>query len=168
MPPTVSKYSTGRPSSGTTSNQPANRVWKSFKLLKCCFTSTGTVGLLGTGAQDVHLDFHTVLELCKSLRNLKTSMYNRKWLLVLCLLHFQLHFLTQFYCHTIRTEHAHVYMRTDASTRMLQIHVCRRKKKKQKKKAQKHVISRLTDLLHCHSFRQPANRSPSSFVQTAS
>ena len=32
--------------------------------LKCCFTSTETVGLLGTGAQDVHLDFHTVPELC--------------------------------------------------------------------------------------------------------
>ena len=31
---------------------------------KCCFTSTGTVGLLGTGAQDVHLDFHTAPELC--------------------------------------------------------------------------------------------------------
>ena len=28
-------------------------------LLKCCFTSTETVGLLGTGAQDDHLDFHT-------------------------------------------------------------------------------------------------------------
>ena len=28
-------------------------------LLKCCFTSTETVGLLGTGAQDGHLDFHT-------------------------------------------------------------------------------------------------------------
>ena len=33
-------------------------------MLKCCFTSTGTVGLLGTGAQDVHLDFHTAPELC--------------------------------------------------------------------------------------------------------
>ena len=33
-------------------------------LLKCCFTSTETVGLLGTGAQDVHLDFHTAHELC--------------------------------------------------------------------------------------------------------
>ena len=32
-------------------------------LLKCCFTSTETVGLLGTGAQDVHLDFHTAPEL---------------------------------------------------------------------------------------------------------
>ena len=28
-------------------------------LLKCCFMSTETVGLLRTGAQDVHLDFHT-------------------------------------------------------------------------------------------------------------
>ena len=27
--------------------------------LKCCFTSTETVGLLETGAQDVQLDFHT-------------------------------------------------------------------------------------------------------------
>ena len=31
--------------------------------LKCCFTSTETVGLLETGAQDVHLDFHTAPEL---------------------------------------------------------------------------------------------------------
>ena len=29
----------------------------------CCFTSTEIVGLLGTGAQDVHLDFHTPPEL---------------------------------------------------------------------------------------------------------
>ena len=29
------------------------------QLLKCCFTSTETVGLLGTGAQDGHLNFHT-------------------------------------------------------------------------------------------------------------
>ena len=28
-------------------------------LLKSCFTSTETVGLIGTGAQDGHLDFHT-------------------------------------------------------------------------------------------------------------
>ena len=34
--------------------------------LKCCFTSTETVGLLGTGAQDVHLDFHTAPELLSS------------------------------------------------------------------------------------------------------
>ena len=32
--------------------------------LKCCFTSTKTVGVLGTGAQDGHLDFHTAPELC--------------------------------------------------------------------------------------------------------
>ena len=31
--------------------------------LKCCFTSTETVGLLGTGAQHGHLDFHTAHEL---------------------------------------------------------------------------------------------------------
>ena len=35
-----------------------NEVW-----LKCCFTSTETVGLLRTGAQDGHLDFHTAQEL---------------------------------------------------------------------------------------------------------
>ena len=28
----------------------------------CCFMSTETVGLLGTGTQDVHLDFHTAPE----------------------------------------------------------------------------------------------------------
>ena len=33
-------------------------------MLKSCFTSTETVGLLGTGAQDGHLDFHTAPELC--------------------------------------------------------------------------------------------------------
>ena len=30
---------------------------------KCCFTSTETVGLLGTEAQDVHLNFHAASEL---------------------------------------------------------------------------------------------------------
>ena len=34
-----------------------------LSLLKCCFTSTETIGLLGTGAQDGHLDFHTAHEL---------------------------------------------------------------------------------------------------------
>ena len=33
-------------------------------LLKCCFTPTETVGLLGTGAQDGHLHFHTAPEVC--------------------------------------------------------------------------------------------------------
>ena len=32
-------------------------------MVECCFTSTETVGLLGTGAQDGHLDFHTAPEL---------------------------------------------------------------------------------------------------------
>ena len=32
-------------------------------LVKCCFPSTETVGLLGTGAQDGHLHFHTPPEL---------------------------------------------------------------------------------------------------------
>ena len=31
--------------------------------VQCCFTSIETVGLLGTGAQDGHLDFHTTPEL---------------------------------------------------------------------------------------------------------
>ena len=35
-------------------------------MVKCCFTSTETVSLLGTGAQDVHLDFHTAPELVRS------------------------------------------------------------------------------------------------------
>ena len=32
-------------------------------VVECCFTSTETVGLLGTGTQDGHLDFHTAPEL---------------------------------------------------------------------------------------------------------
>ena len=32
-------------------------------LVECCFTYTKTVGLLETGAQDGHLDFHTAPEL---------------------------------------------------------------------------------------------------------
>ena len=32
-------------------------------LVEYCFTSTETVGLLGTGTRDGHLDFHTVPEL---------------------------------------------------------------------------------------------------------
>ena len=35
-------------------------------LLECCFTFTETVGLLGTGAQDVRLDFHTAPQLSMS------------------------------------------------------------------------------------------------------
>ena len=36
------------------------------KMLKCCFTSTETVGLLRTGARDVHLDYHTAPEPTRS------------------------------------------------------------------------------------------------------
>ena len=39
---------------------PKNKIKEVFK---CCFTSTETVGLLETGAQDDHLDFHTAPEL---------------------------------------------------------------------------------------------------------
>ena len=34
-----------------------------LQLVKCCFTSTVTVGFLGTGAQDVHLNIHKAPEL---------------------------------------------------------------------------------------------------------
>ena len=40
-----------------------HRVYDDSELVECCFTSTETVGLLGTGAQDGHLDFHTAPEL---------------------------------------------------------------------------------------------------------
>jgi len=43
-------------------------------LLKCCFTSTETVGLLGTGAQDVHLDFLTAPVLCRHWQNQLTDL----------------------------------------------------------------------------------------------
>ena len=36
-------------------------------MVECCFTSTETVGLLGTGAQDGHLDFHTAPKLSRVL-----------------------------------------------------------------------------------------------------
>ena len=39
-------------------------VFINLMKLKCCFTSIETVGLLGTGAQDGHLDFRTAPELC--------------------------------------------------------------------------------------------------------
>ena len=38
-------------------------VGRMWSLVECCFTSTETVGLLRTGAQDIHLDFHTAPEL---------------------------------------------------------------------------------------------------------
>ena len=36
-----------------------------FSWWLCCFMSTETVGLLRTGTQDGHLDFHTAPELCR-------------------------------------------------------------------------------------------------------
>ena len=43
-------------------------------LVVCCFTSAETVGLLGTGAQDGHLDFHTAPELCRETEPAATSV----------------------------------------------------------------------------------------------
>ena len=48
------------------------------KLAKCCFTSTETVGLLGTGPQGVHLDFHTASELC-TIASSRTCNYRTMW-----------------------------------------------------------------------------------------
>ena len=47
--------------------------------LKRCFTSTETEGLLGTGVQDGHLDFHTALELCKRSMTQKDTKYCFFW-----------------------------------------------------------------------------------------
>ena len=55
---TVLTLSSGDPFS-TSSGLHLSKLLK----LKCCFMSTETVGLLGTGAQDGHLDFHTAPEL---------------------------------------------------------------------------------------------------------
>ena len=52
--------------------------------LKCCFTSTETVGLLGTGAQDVHLDFHTAPEFEVKEATSPRSMNLHAWVLALC------------------------------------------------------------------------------------
>ena len=46
-------------------------------LLECCFTSTETVGLLRTGAQDSHLDFHTAPEPCETVCGCCRLMINR-------------------------------------------------------------------------------------------
>ena len=43
-------------------------------MVECCFTSTETVGLLGTGGQDGHLGFYTVPELWPEFRPW-TSIY---------------------------------------------------------------------------------------------
>ena len=46
--------------------------WKSW-LVECCFMSTETVGLLGTGARDGHLDIHTASELCWKSQLMQTN-----------------------------------------------------------------------------------------------
>ena len=46
--------------------------------MKCCFTSTETVGLLGTGAQDGHLDFHTAPELCSFRRGTTVFLFTTR------------------------------------------------------------------------------------------
>ena len=54
------------PQQGAVTGEPTERrmmMMMMMMMMKCCFTSTETVGLLGTGAQDVHLDFHTAPEL---------------------------------------------------------------------------------------------------------
>ena len=56
----VSHSKPGFPADGP---QIYDRLQQGSQLAECCFTSTETVGLLGTGAQDVHLDFHTAPEL---------------------------------------------------------------------------------------------------------
>ena len=43
--------------------RPNRLTERTGRLVECCFTSAETVGLLGTGAQHGHLDFHTVPEL---------------------------------------------------------------------------------------------------------
>ena len=45
-------------------------------LVEYCFTSTETVGLLWTGAQDGPLDFHTAPELCVPLPDEVTFKLN--------------------------------------------------------------------------------------------
>ena len=50
-------------------------LWQTSKLLKCCFTSTETVGLLGMRAKDGHLDFHTAPELCQTSEIRAVALY---------------------------------------------------------------------------------------------
>ena len=54
---------------------------RSCSSLKCCFTSTETVGLLGTGAYDVHLDFHTApgLGICRLMHGHINYIYTGPW-----------------------------------------------------------------------------------------
>ena len=45
-------------------------------LVECCFTSTETVALLGTGAQDDHFDFHTAPEFWQVIQKSLATVLN--------------------------------------------------------------------------------------------
>ena len=64
----------------------ASSTKRKWFLLKCCFTSTETVGLLGTGAQDVHLDFHTAPELWNDFELSEENADQKKGVYRLCML----------------------------------------------------------------------------------
>ena len=53
------------------------QIWMKnwFCVVECCFTSTETISLFGTGAQDGHLDFHTAPEHWKIDKNLCVYIY---------------------------------------------------------------------------------------------
>ena len=59
---TLEAYRTTKARARVPQSLVGTRMCQSQKL-KCCFTSTETVGLLRTGAQDVYLDFYTAPEL---------------------------------------------------------------------------------------------------------
>ena len=61
--PFVYGYRSSSPRARCTPNWSVPTLHYTVGCLKCCLTSTETVGLLGTGAQDIHLDFHTAPEL---------------------------------------------------------------------------------------------------------
>ena len=59
---TKRRHRTGKTCGGTVEG-----LWRNgtvmFSKVEVCFSSTETVGLLGTGAQEGHLDLHTASEL---------------------------------------------------------------------------------------------------------
>ena len=63
--PFVYGYPSSSPCAHCTHNKSVSTL--RYTLVECCFTSTETVSLLGTGAQDGHVDFHTAPELCDTL-----------------------------------------------------------------------------------------------------
>ena len=60
-----------------------------LNLLKCYFTSTETVGLLGTGAQDGHLDFYTAPQQYTIWLNLFYPELSLKYVTLWCFTHSQ-------------------------------------------------------------------------------